>query len=118
MTDAKIITEDALSMGDLLQELRKVKKRDGEVVSFRVTKVEEYLSQFLKQKSHVELLEKLHKLEVPRLKDMHLIKIVDLMPASPDEVKMVLQAYPLSVSAENLKKIADVVREFSPAKKE
>ena len=118
MTDAKILSEDPISMQDLQVEIKKIEKRDEEV-SFRVTRVEEYLTRFLKlnKKEHEELVGKIGALSIPRLREHHIIKITDLMPIGADDIKAVLQGYPLSVSSDNLKKIAGVVKEFAQAKK-
>lgn len=118
MTDAKIITEEPLSMADLHTEVKKIEKRDT-AVNFRVSKVGEYLSRFLTLKAaeHAELVKKLTALDIPRLKEQHIIKIADLTPTTAEDIKMVLQGYPLSISSDNLKKIAGVVKEFVQAKK-
>ena len=117
MTDARIIEEKPISMQELLMELKRIEKRDKEV-SFRVTKVQEYLQRFLnlKKKQHEELVEKLLALDIPRLKEEHIIKIADIMPMNSDEIKLVLQRWPISVSNDNLEKIASVVKEYAEAK--
>jgi len=118
MTDAIIVNEVALSMADLQAEIKKIQKRDEEV-NFRVSKVGEYLSRFLtlKKKDHEELIGKITALNIPRLKPLHIIKIADLTPTTADDIKMILQGYPLSVSNDNFKKIAAAVKEFIEAKK-
>lgn len=118
MTDAKIIAEVPLSMADLHTEIKKIEKRDSEV-NFRVSKVGEYLSRFLKLKTteHAELVGKLTALNIPRLKEQHIIKIADLTPTTAEDIKVILQGYPLSISNDNLKKIAGAIKEFLQAKK-
>ena len=56
-----------------------------------------------------DLYKALEDLQIPRLKDSHLKKMVDILPKTLKEVKVVLQAYTLTVSNENMQKIADVV---------
>ena len=63
-----------------------------------------------------ELYGKLEGLKIPRLKELHLKKIIDVMPKSAKEVKVVLQGYTVTVKQEHLKKIADTVAEFAPKK--
>ncbi len=118
MTDARIISEVPLSMADLHTEIKKIEKRDT-TVNFRVSKVGEYLSRFLRlnETEYAELVKKLTALDIPRLKEQHIIKIADLMPTTAEDIKEVLQGYPLSISSDNIKKIAGVVREFVQAKK-
>ncbi len=114
MTKPEIIEESPLTMAELKEELKKIKKRDEEL-NFRAEKTEEYLQQFtiLKQKDAKELFKKIDELEVPRLKPEQIVKLIDIMPTTPDEVKMVLQGYPITVTKENMKRVADVIKEYN-----
>ena len=114
MTNPELISETPISMSHLREALKHIKKRDEEL-NFRAGKTEEYLNSFvtLKPKEADELHKKLEELDIPRLKQEHIIKIIDLLPNTPDEVKLVLQGYTLTVTKENLKKIADVVSEYT-----
>ncbi|MBI2137191.1 hypothetical protein HYU12_01585 [Candidatus Woesearchaeota archaeon] len=58
----------------------------------------------------------IRKLDVPRLRDEHIIKIVDLMPRSVDELKIIMQGSVVTISAENMKKIVDAVNSASEKK--
>jgi len=106
-----IIEEMPITMAELKEEIEKVQKR-GEL-NFRAQKTKDYLDQFsLHSKSKVEeAKEKIRKMEIPRLKEQHIAKLIDLMPTSADEVKVILQGYTITVSQENMKKIADVIKE-------
>ena len=57
------------------------------------------------------LFEKIGKMDIPRLKEQHIRKIIDIMPISIKDLKVVLQGYNVSISNENMKKIADTVAE-------
>jgi len=105
-------------MSELKESLKNIKKRDGEL-SFRATKTEEYLDSFslLKEKEAKDLVESIEKLKIPRFKKEYVLKIVDLLPATSEDVKLILQGYPLSISDENVHAIAKVVKEFLPEKK-
>ena len=118
MTKPEVIEKNSMSMTALRDELGKIKKRDGEL-SFRGNKTEEYLNEFtiLKTKNAEELYKKLEGLNIPRLKDTHINKIIDLMPASVDELKVVMQRYSLPITNDNLKKIVDAVSKHLPKKK-
>ena len=117
MTKPKILNEEPMSIYEVRESLAKIKKRDGDL-TFRGNKTEEYVNQFaaLDSKKAAELTEKLIKLNVPRLKEMHIKKIVDVMPAKENDVKVVLQGYAVTVKAEHVKKIAETVAEFAPKK--
>ena len=117
MSDPEIISETPISMAELKDELGNIKKRDKEL-NFRASKVEEYLNQFVHIKGNQckEIYEKIVKLQIPRLKDQHIYKIVDIMPATVDELKTVLQGYTITVNNENMKKIVDIINEYLPKK--
>ena len=117
MVKPKILNEEPISMFDVKVELEKIKKRDKEL-NFRANKTEEYLNQTLNLSTSKskELKQKIEKLKIPRLKDQFICKIVDLMPGTVKELKVVMQGYAVTVNNENLKKIADAVAGFIPKK--
>ena len=114
MTNPEIITETPMTMAELKEELKNIRKRD-EALNFRAEKTEEYLSQFevLKEKQAKELFKKIEELEVPRMRPEHIVKLIDILPITPEEVKIVLQGYTITVTKENLKRIADAIQEFT-----
>lgn len=118
MIDPQILGEKPLMGVEVKEELEKTKKTDKEL-SFRAKKTEEYLNQMLQLKPEKakELASKLEGLNIPRLKDMHIKKIVDIIPKTVDELKVIIQAYPISVSNENMKKITETVASFLPDNK-
>jgi len=114
MPKIEIVSESPLLMAELKEALQKTKDSEGEL-SFRSSRTLDHLNLFigLSAKDSEALRKKVEALEIPRLKPEHIIKIVDLLPAKPEEVKVVLQGYPITVTAESLKKIADEVKEYS-----
>lgn len=119
MTKPEILSETPINTIDLKHEVEKIRKRDTEI-NFRAERTEEYLKHIvhLSQQKGKELYEKLEKLNVPRLKELHIHKIIDTMPASVETLKAVLQGYVITVSNDNLKKIAEIVSEYAAEKKE
>ena len=117
MVKPEIISEKPITLTELKQEIDNIKKRDKEL-NFRVGKTEEYLSHFitLSKAKEDELIKKLEKLNVPRLRDIHITKIVDILPKTVDELKIILQGYTITVNNDNLKKIVDVVKDFAEKK--
>lgn len=117
MTKPKILDEEPMSIPEVKAALAKIKERD-EALTFRGNKTEDYLNQFavLSQKKAEELAAKLEKLKIPRLKEIHIKKIIDVMPKTAKEVKIVLQGYTITVKQEHMKKIGEVVAEFAPKK--
>jgi DNA-directed RNA polymerase subunit F len=111
MTNIKIIEEKPLTMGKLKKELENIKKRDKEL-SFRAARTEEYLQSMPVEDKADDIYKKVEKLDIPRLKDIHIVKIIDTMPKTAEEVKAILQAYTITVSNDNIKKILDALQEF------
>ena len=113
MTKPEIIEEVPITMNELAEEITKIKNRDKEL-NFRAGKTEDYIQQIgMDSKKSKQLYEKITKLTIPRLKDVHIIKIVDLMPKDVDDVKAILSGYTLTVSQDNMKKIASTVKELN-----
>lgn len=111
MADVQIISENPMNIHQLKKELEKIKKRDGEL-NFRANKTEEYLSQIATLKNADELFDRIMKLGIPRLKEQHVHKIIDIAPATVNELKALLQAYTITVNNESMKKIVDTINEF------
>lgn len=108
-----IIEEAPIPMYELKDEINKIKKRDNEL-NFRAAKTEEYLNQFttLGPRKGKEFFDEIEALGIPRLKPEHIYKIADILPVDLESVKLVLQGYTLTVSQENMKKIAEVVKNY------
>ncbi len=113
MSTFSIIAEKPVTMAELKEELIHVKERDGEL-NFRAQKTEEYLAQFIdtKKAKALELLQKLTDLNIPRIKPEQLIKIVDILPTTAEEVKAIMTGYTLVVSNENCTKITEIINEY------
>lgn len=113
MAKSEIIDKEPITLAELKAELAAIQKRDNEV-SFRAGKTIEYMNHFkpLSRTASKELEKKLNDLEIPRLKKEQIVKIVDLIPITIDEVKVILQGYALTVTKENMTKIVGVVKEY------
>ncbi|MFH1770262.1 MAG: hypothetical protein ABH828_01770 [archaeon] len=113
MTKPEVIEKNPMNIVEVRQELKRIKKRDEEL-TFRGNKTEEYLNEFAKlsAKDATELVEKLRKLGITRLKEEFIHKIIDLMPATVAELKVILQGYTLSVSKDDMEKIIKIVKPY------
>ncbi|MAG20108.1 hypothetical protein CL618_01615 [archaeon] len=105
----EIIEENPIEMLKVKQILSKKKE-----LSEREGKVKEYIDVFgkLDVKKSAELRKKLNSLEISRLKDRHITKIIDLLPEDVDDLKVLMAGEPLSLKQEDIKKIVDVVKKF------
>jgi DNA-directed RNA polymerase subunit F len=106
------ISEEPISIYDLKKTLADIKQRDGEL-GFRGTKTEEYLINFAKldAKKVEDLKKKLEELNIPRLKQEHICKLADVLPGDVEDIKLVLASYSVTITNENLAKIADVIKD-------
>ena len=111
MSDMQIISETPMNMYQLKKELEKIKKRDSEL-NFRANRTEEYLQQVLTLKNTDELFDKIMKLNIPRLKEQHVHKIIDIAPTTMNELKVILQSYTITVNNDAMKKIVDTLTDF------
>jgi DNA-directed RNA polymerase subunit F len=107
-----IVSEQPMMMAEIKESLQSIKEK--EELNFRAAKTLEHLERFcsLKKKKADELLAELKKLDIPRLREQHLIKLVDLLPITENDVKVVLQSFAVTVTAENLKKIAETIQPY------
>ena len=113
MVKSEIISEEPITMAELKTIIEKIKKRDKEL-NIRASRTEEYLNEFtiLNEKEAKKLYEEIKKLDIKRLKDKHICKIVDLLPRKPEELKAILQGQDISLTNEDLKKITNVVDKY------
>ena len=111
MADVKLISEIPINIYQLKKELEKIKKRDNEL-NFRANRTLEYLDHVSVLKNTDELFDKLMKLNIPRLREQHVHKIIDIAPTTVNELKTVLQAYTITINNDLMKKIVETVSEF------
>ena len=100
MADVEILSEAPINAYQLKEELQ-------------ASKTEDYLNSVLSVKDWKALFDKLQKMDVPRLRENHIHKIIDLLPETAQDVKVILQGYSVTVSQENMKKIAELVSSFT-----
>lgn len=118
MSKPEILEKKPVSIAEVKDLLKTIHKRDEEL-TFRGGKTEDYVNEIssLTLKKTKELMKKIEELDIPRLKEQHIVKIVDTMPESPEHLKVIFSGFNVTITKDNLKKIADVVKEYQPAKK-
>ncbi|RMD58127.1 hypothetical protein D6825_01900 [Candidatus Woesearchaeota archaeon] len=110
----EILSQTPINSAILFDELKKIKKRDGEL-GFRAQKALDFCESMhiMEVGKAQELYEKLSALGIPRLRDVHFNKLIDVLPTSAGEVKVALQGYNVTVSQDNCKKIADLIAQYA-----
>ena len=108
----QIIEEKPIPLGEVKDVLSNLKKSDKEL-NFLSNKTNEYLDAFisLSKEKKDNLKKSLHDLNLTRLKEEHIVKIIDFLPKNVSELKSVLQAYPLSMAKNDQEEILKVIKE-------
>ena len=109
MSSPTIMTEEPITALELQDALTSIQERDGEL-SFRAGKTVDHLNHSVPNDSRrKELSQAIAALEVPRLKPLHIAKILDIMPRNVKELGVVLSGYTLTVNKEYQQKIIDAL---------
>ena len=111
--EPKIVSQIPITLAELKEEVAKMKQREKEP-SVRATRMEDYLAAFVEitPEQGKELQAAITKLAINRLKDEHICKIVDILPKSVNELKVVMQGYAVSLTNDALGKITETINEF------
>lgn len=112
MSNYQVISKEPVSQTEVLDVISK-KAKDVEL-TYREEKTQEYLK---KSSSHkVSDLKKLKAeilaLEIPRLEEEHIVKIVDIMPNSGTELRAIVSHSGTVLVDENVTKILDVLKNY------
>ena len=112
MPTPQFIEEKPLCLADTQEILKHIQKRDIEL-NYLSNKAKEYLDNFvtITAKQKEELYKKLKGLELTRLKEEHIMKMLDFLPKTDKELRAALVAYPLSLSKKDQDSIVEVVKD-------
>lgn len=111
MSSPEILSEQPITQSQLASSLIKIQERDEEL-SFRAGKTIDHLNHLknLDEKAKDELTKAIQDIEVPRLKDNHIAKIIDVMPRNVKELAVILSGYTLTVNKEYQEKIIQTLQ--------
>ena len=112
MPHVEIISEKSITISELKERLLEIKKRDKELTP-RTNKVIDYLNQFSAQKTSKikSLKEKMLALNIPRLKERHICKIIDIYPQDMDNLKILFAGESIQPKQEDLNRILTLLQE-------
>jgi DNA-directed RNA polymerase subunit F len=118
MASTKLIQESPIPLPELKEKLETIEKRDKEL-TFRGNKVRDYLNKLVKLdiKQSAELKKKLQDLEIPRVKDRQIIKIIDILPEDIEDLRAVFTGETTTVTQENLERIVTTVKDYLPKRR-
>ena len=108
-----LVEEKTVTLAEVKKNLAEIRKRDGEL-NFRANKAEEYLNDLdiLSPEKAQELQKKLEGLKISRLKEDQITKIIDLLPTSVEDLKIILQGYTVSISKKDMEQVISVVKSY------
>lgn len=109
MSSPTILEETTVPLYVVKEALQK--NQEAGELNFRANKTLDYLNAIpiAKKKDAEKLIKALEALEIPRMKDAIIHKLVDTMPTSTEELKGILSGYTLTVTKEHLEKINEVL---------
>ncbi|MBR9683258.1 hypothetical protein GOV03_01840 [Candidatus Woesearchaeota archaeon] len=114
MPNPQFIEETPVTLVDVQEALQEIEERDKEL-NYRSNKTKEFLGLFthVSKEKKEELYKKLTDLKLIRLKEAHIIKIIDFLPLTLEELKVILQAYPVSMPKKDMESIVATVKEVA-----
>lgn len=111
MADLEIISKNPITLVELKSRIDTIVK-SKEDSSVRVTRVQEYLQDFVEisLEDAEQMKAKINALEIQRLKERIVIKIIDTQPKTVDELKILFTGENVTLKQEDLVKILEVVQ--------
>ena len=110
MAEINVVYEVPITMLDMKKKLEEIEKRDKEL-NFRAKRVKEYLDMFVgkEHKKQEELKKKIMELNISRLKERHITKILDVIPKDIDSLKILFSGENITIKQEDLENILKVI---------
>ena len=111
-TNYEILDKEEASQSEVLDTVNKLEEQHE--LTYREDKVKEFLKkrtpltfeEFNKAKKELE------ELEIPRLEEAHLVKIIDLMPKDGTQLRAITSHSGVILVDENVSKILDVLETY------
>jgi len=112
MSNIELVNEKPLTMAEMKVHLESIQKRDKEL-GMRAKKVKDHLDHFTKinEKKSSELKKNLEELNISRLKDRHIVKLIDLLPEDLTSIRAIFAGENVTLKQEDLQKILDIVKQ-------
>lgn len=96
---------EPLSMPEILEYLDKKEEKEANLIGF----IEKFTK--LDSKKAKELKSKLEELDLMKIKDEDIVKIIDVMPENSEELNKILSG--VSLDEDETKKIFETIKEFN-----
>ena len=112
MANYTVISQKPTHSSFVLEEIEK--EADSRELSYREEKTLEYLKEFskLSKKEVQNALQELQALEIPRLELVHLIKILEIMPANGQELRAIVSHGGVVVVDDVVAQILEILKKY------
>ena len=112
MVNYEIVEKECVSLSESLKILEE--KSIAKELAYREEKSLEYLKKFVKldYKNYLKAKEELISLGIPRLEEMHIIKILDIMPKTGTELRAIVSHSGTVLVDESVNKILDLLKKY------
>lgn len=108
MAEFNIVEERALSLPEVKERL--TAKEKEEKLNFRAEKTKAYVENVLQNgKTPEKLRTDIMALNIPRLRDRHIVKIIDIMPMDRDSLKVLFSGDAITLTEDDIEKIINVI---------
>lgn len=115
MEEFEVTKEEFVTIARVKALLSSKKKE----VTYEQKQALEHAKEFAKlsEKEAEEMLKELKLLDIKKLKEMHLIRIVDFMPKDDEDLKNLFVTEKLGLKADENDKILEIVKKYAKEKK-
>ncbi len=105
-----VTNEEPITMSEAKTILER-RKKDGDL-EYEQNVTHEYLKKMskLSEKKVEEMMNELQTIEI--LKPRHIVKIIDILPDTEDEVKLLFEKETTNLKKDEIKKIMEIVKKF------
>jgi len=112
MVNYEIVSEEVASNCEVLDI---VGKKDEEELTYREEKVLEYIKKAnpLSMKDFEKAFKEFKSLDIARLEDEHIIKLIDINPIDGTEIRSIVSNSGTVIVDENVTKILDVLKKYN-----
>jgi DNA-directed RNA polymerase subunit F len=112
MSNYKVLKKQEMSNSEVLEILEK--NSEDRELTYREEKTLEYLKKFVKlsKENFIKAKEELIALEIPRLEEVHINKILDLMPVNGTQIRAIVGSSGTVLVDENISKILSILDKY------
>jgi len=97
-----------LSLAEVKEKLEKQEETE------RIKQISDYLKKFSKidYKEAIKLQEELRKLDIVKLRERHIVKIIDLVPEDAEDLHKIFVGEDVSLDQNEIEKILNVIKKY------